>query len=92
MRENIIIKDEITGKSYKGLSCPLCGGKEVYILHDINPNYQDDINKDFVFCRCENKDCRYIVWKNQEAYTKILPYEEKVFLDPIDAIFAWNKI
>lgn len=27
MRENIIIKDAITGKSYKGLSCPLCGGK-----------------------------------------------------------------
>ena len=92
MRDNIIIKDVITGKSYNGFSCPFCGGKEVYVLHDINPHYQYNINKDFVYCRCENKDCRYIAWKNQEAYTKILPYEEKVFSNPIDAILAWNKI
>lgn len=77
-----IIKDLITLKDYLGKPCKLCGSKDIYVIHEPNPYDINNINADFVFCRCEN--CRYIPLKSN-LWPKI------DFTNVYEAVDYWNK-
>ena len=41
-----MIKDLITKKEYEGKKCIFCGSDNIYILHTINKDFPNDIEKD----------------------------------------------
>lgn len=78
-----MIYDSITGKQYEANKCRMCGSEEIYVLHAINPEFPDDIDKDDVCCRCEK--CRYIPKENEwDSPTK-------QFNNVQEAVDWWNE-
>jgi hypothetical protein len=78
-----MIIDLITGKTYKSEKCWHCGCEEIYVCHAVNPMFPNDIDKDDVFCRCNN--CRYIPKENRwDSPTKH-------FNNVQEAVDFWNE-
>jgi hypothetical protein len=77
-----MVIDKITGKTYNAAKCRLCGCEEIYVIHTINPEFLDDVDKDDVFCRCDK--CRYV--PSERWY---LP--DKHFNNVKEAVDFWNK-
>lgn len=75
-----MIKDHITGITYSGRNCPLCGSEDISVMHTVNPKFPDDMLKDLIDIRCEK--CKYTIYK-AEGFERFTTVEE--------AISAWNK-
>ena len=77
-----MVIDKITGQTYSASKCRLCGCEEIYVIHTINDEFPDDVDKDDVFCRCDK--CRYV--PSERWY---LP--DKHFNNVKEAVDFWNK-
>lgn len=80
-----MIKDLITKKEYEGKKCIFCGSDNIYILHTINKDFPNDIEKDYTYCRCES--CRNSVLKDESQTQE----KDRYFNSYQDAINMWNE-